>query len=70
VSKLTVIYFVTHQIEHFLVLIECLIEFKLHRMSNTKKYFKEYLLSFYLQYVPVLLSIMCTGSIKSKITLK
>jgi len=36
VSKLTVIYFVTHPVEHFLVLPECLIEFKLHRMSNMK----------------------------------
>jgi hypothetical protein len=39
-SKLIVMYFVTHQIEHFLVLTECAIEFKLHGMSNMEKCLK------------------------------
>jgi hypothetical protein len=70
VSKLTVIHFVMHQVEHFLVLTEYVIEFKLHRMSNMEKYLKYCMLSFYPQYVPVLLSIMLNGPIEGKITLK
>ena len=71
VSKLTVMYFVTHQVEFFfLVLPECVIEFELLTISNMKKYLKYFLPSFYSQYVPLLLSVMLNGSIKSKITLK
>jgi len=39
-SKLIVIYFVTHQVEHFFVLPECVIEFKLHKINYMKKYLK------------------------------